>query len=764
MTANPLPPIPPISATSGMVPPHGAGRFKPIDPVKVLRQNMVWLIAAGVAGIILGVVTFVVLNMTVPKWTSNAQLRVQMPNLDITKPGGSGMATGGPNAEMMDRFKQTEAFRLRSEEILRQAIDNPMVRDTQWYKQFTNPQKAREALMEDYLSVSPIRGSELIVVSVSTKAEDDARRLLQSVLDVYLREIERDASGGVAQQQRALEQARAQVEDEMKRLESQRSNFLTTYDLTSLNTQQSAASFDYQNLAKQNADLRFGLDATRELVSILQQKMDAGDMTPTPEAMTQIEMSPDILMIQNRINGFEEDVKTNAARYGENHPVTLEFKERLASAQTQKKQELDRKVREYQVNQVTQARNSVASLEGQIQALQTPLKEAQARMSDLQARIAQYESIMQQLDSARINRDRYNQALTDLNAVRQRPDYIAVRLYASPTEPEKTFPKIAIIVPGVTLLVLGAVAGLIFLRELLDQRMKSPADVKLLPEADLLGVIPSANEDPSGPTGVERVVEKYPSGLLAESFRETRTAILNKMDRRGYRTLMVVGGQPQAGVSTVAHNLATSLAYNGRNVLIIDVNFRRPAQHRLVGISNDIGVVDVINGRATVQDAIIQLDGLSVSVLPTGGAADEAPECLECPAFRSLLGQVEAAYDIVIIDAPPALLASESQLLAKHVDALAIVVRAMSDKRGMVERMFRRLDGHRADILGVILNGVRSSAGGYFRKNYRDFYRYRDAAVADRGATREPVAVGAGAPGGNGTNGHHANGNGTGHH
>jgi Mrp family chromosome partitioning ATPase len=79
---------------------------------------------------------------------------------------------------------------------------------------------------------------------------------------------------------------------------------------------------------------------------------------------------------------------------------------------------------------------------------------------------------------------------------------------------------------------------------------------------------------------------------------------------------------------------------------------------------------------------------------------------------------------LILIDTAPALLTSDCQLLAKHVDAIAIVVRADADQRGMLSRMLNRLDGQRADILGIVLNGVRSAAGGYFRKSYEEFYRY----------------------------------------
>ena len=169
------------------------------------------------------------------------------------------------------------------------------------------------------------------------------------------------------------------------------------------------------------------------------------------------------------------------------------------------------------------------------------------------------------------------------------------------------------------------------------------------------------------------------------------------------------------------------------------MNFRRPRQHELAGVANFHGLVNVLEEDAPWAAAVHQVEDLPLYVLPTGECAEAHPELLEGQAFRALLGEVETEYDLVVIDAPPALLTSDSQLLAKQVDAIAIVVRAGRDPRGMVERMLRRLDGQRADVLGVVLNGVRSAAGGYFRKSYEEFYNYRKE--EDKGAGRNGRAA-----------------------
>lgn len=722
MTANPLPPIPPISATTGMAPVPGSTRFKPVDPIKVLRQYASWLIAAGVFGVILGGGTWFLLNQYMPKWTSQAQLRVENPITQWDQLGGNMEG----QREAKEAFMQTEAMKITSEQILRDAMETRLVKDTAWFGQFPSANDAVEALAEDYLAVYPVRNSNLIMLAVGTKDEEDAPRILTAIIEVYMRRLKEEMERTTYGNNGALIQERDRLDEEIRQLNQRLQDFTTRNDLDTLQASQSGASIEYQKTTEQHVLLSSALSQASEALAGAEQRAAAGQTEPSPDLVSQMENANDVLQVQIRINQYAEEVEGSRQQYGENHKTTKYLASKLEQAKTEKKNLIERKVREYQAGQLERSRQMVAELQGQMATQDTRLKELTARMTDLTNKLQQYEDLADRLKSQKEKRDEVEAALQAMRITVQRPDFLPIQQHANPTKPLKTFPRIEIVVPGVTLLVLGLTGGLIFLRELLDQRIKSPTDVKLLPDVDLLGVLPDASEDPSAPSGVERVVEKYPTGLMAEQYRQVRTAILAKMDRRGYKTLMLVGGQPGSGVSTVAQNLATSLAFNGRDVLIVDANLRRPCQHKIIGAANDVGLIDVIQGRVSPEKAIVQLDGVSVSMLPAGRCADATPEILESAACRSMLGALESRYDVVIIDAPPALLASESQLLAKHVDAMAIVVRAVSDERGMVERMLKRLDGHRADVLGIILNGVRSSAGGYFRKNYRDFYRYRE--------------------------------------
>lgn len=726
MTANPLSPIPPLGPTSGMAPAGNSGRFKPIDPLRVVRQHVVALVVAGGVGIVLGVGGYLLLRMVAPAYTSEAAYRVHQP----VKPWEAGAsAMPATNNNTMEMLIANEIARVRSESIIADALERPEIKQTHWYQQFQTPTgfdlaEARKSLMDDVLSFSPVPKSSIFSAKATTGDQGDAAAILEAVNRVYMTRLrtegQQDSTDRISGYRQLLDEAR----DDVQRLQNDMASFAQLNDVESLDSRNNAAYLAYQALTEQELMLEMTLKQAQTQLETIKQQVNEGTFEPTAQDVMQVENQPAVYGHTQRLQMLKEERRSSAELRGDNNYMTKMMAEKVAAAETERQIEFDRQMRQLQQQKIQSAEMNVASLQSTIQKMQPDLEAARQAMADLTSKLTRYEQLQLNLEEARARELQANQSIHSERALQQRPDAVTVQQYLPPTTAEMTSPSL-LMIPGVTLLTLALVTGVVFLIELLDQRIKAPMDVKMLQDgAEVLGVLPDATEDPSGKASIERIVERQPSGLLAEMVRQTRTAILAKMDRRGYKTLLVAGAQKGAGTTSVVNNLATSLALNGRNVLVVDANLRRPSQARLMGLRTEIGLVDVLSGKMSADDAIQPVGDLSLSVLGVGRAEGASPELFESDAFRHLLSQLEKRFDMVLIDSPPALLASDCEMLAKHVDAIAIVCRANSDKRGMICRMISKLDGQRADLLGVILNGVKSSAGGYFRKNYRDFYQY----------------------------------------
>jgi len=725
MSTNPLPSNP----TPGTQPSGGA-RLKPIDPVKVLREHIKLLSVVGVIGVVVGVAVWYTLAKTMPKYASSAQLRVSEGVVDPDRVSTGDIMQG--NVAAMESYMKSEVYKIQSEDILTKALNNPTVRNGKWFQEYMTDtgtpdyNKAREDLLDDHLGVSMLRGTQLISLSVATPYPEDCQKIARSIVDVYLNRVGVDTSNRVGSRRRSLVAERAIIDQDINNLTEEIEEFAEEHELTSLDARLDEAAQVMTKKIEAREERKELLGEYEKSYQSALEKAEAGGPPSASEILNVSREEDAIRMRDERLRSLREQREVSLHEYGENHRILKSIDRQIAATEAEREREIERIIRERQEAELSGLKQAIESFTEIISAYDDEILLLNQQLVDLNKHQTQYDNLRARVDEAKDSRKRIENSLSEVRLVEDMAEARPVQLQAPPSIPELVFPKIEIVVPGVAVLMLALVGGIVFARELMDQSIKSPADVKLLKETDLLGILPHADEDPSGPSSVERVVEKYPTGLLAEAYRQVRTALLGKMDRRGYKTLLVASAQPGAGSSTVVHNLATSLAMNGRKVALIDTNFRRPTLHQFVDADNDRGLVDILLYGATLDDMLLTVSDPDLAVLPTGRAGDAAPELLDGARFRSLLAELETRYDIVLIDASPALLSSECQVLAKQVDAVAAVVRAGTDKRGMIDRMAGQFAGQRADMLGIVLNGVQSSAGGYFRSSFRDFYRYRE--------------------------------------
>lgn len=761
---NPLSNIPPLGPPSGMAPADGAGKFKPVEPVKVLRQYWLLLTITAVLACAIGLGTWYGLDKAFPVWTSLAQLEV---NKGLTS--GQDTLDSTVDIRELEPEIQNNIQAIRSDELLNELLKNNAVQATGWYQQFQgNNMLAIRDLQDDTLKAAHQSNTTLIRLAVLTEDPEDAQTILRELVAVYLRRIESRNDQANAQDRRAFQNQRDTAIDRIETLTAEINRFTELHQMGTGSENIKSLTNELTLKMQYRSDIERIYSSSQAGYQALLERQEQGDFEPSASDVFLIQNSPDILNLDSQIRQYEVQIAAlDEQNIAPNNPAVRRLKSELRSVQVQRDAAFDRKARELFSKNLEEAAQAVEQYRGLLVQVDAQINEIEAQRLDFMRKLETLESLERRVTAQEVARDGAEKLLSDLETRISRN--ISVSEYTSPTEAEKTFPKIEIVAPGVTILVMGLVVGGIFLREVLDQRLKGPGDVKAIPDTAMLGIIPAAAEDASSKVGVERVVEREPGGLLAESYRQVRTAILSKMDRRGYKTLMLIGPKPKAGTSTLAQNLGASMALSGRRVLVLDANFRRPAQAGLFGVSEQPGLSDLLSGELSLdqaQSAVHTMDGLSVSVLPAGQKGSLSPEQLETSLFRDLLTRLESSYDVILIDVAPALLASEGKQLAKHVDATVIVCRAKSDTRGMLQKVLSDLDGQRADILGVVLNGVRASAGGYMKKNFREFYRYRSnerggASAAPVRSTRqpaaEPVTIASNDPGsnGSGTNGHY---------
>ena len=209
-----------------------------------------------------------------------------------------------------------------------------------------------------------------------------------------------------------------------------------------------------------------------------------------------------------------------------------------------------------------------------------------------------------------------------------------------------------------------------------------------------------------------RISMLQPDSYVAEQFRALRARIDAIASQRRLKTIAVCSPLAGDGKTTAAVNLAmvTSLSVD-RRVLLIDCDLRKPKVHAALGIRPEIGLAEVLTGEATVEKAIMRLEGSKLDVLAVRGRPTTPTELLGSMAMRKLLDELAERYDRVVLDTPAVLGVPDAKAVAEISDGIVMVVRADSTAQHDVEAALEILD--RGKILGLVLNGVRVEQGRY---------------------------------------------------
>ncbi|MCA9687192.1 MAG: polysaccharide biosynthesis tyrosine autokinase, partial [Myxococcales bacterium] len=280
-------------------------------------------------------------------------------------------------------------------------------------------------------------------------------------------------------------------------------------------------------------------------------------------------------------------------------------------------------------------------------------------------------------------------------------------------------------------LVAGSVfgLGLAFLLEYIDDTVRTPEELQQVWGVPKLGVVPKFKL-----TGERRVVDELPTTHpISESYRTIRNGLMYASLDKPLRLIAVSSAVPSEGKSTFSVNLGISFAREGKRVLIVDCDLRRPAQHRnFPQVSNHVGLTDVLTGKTTVEEAVQETTVENLVMLTSGPTPADPGRLVESLRLRQLLLDLRKQYDVVLVDTPPCLVVNDSIVIGRAVDGLILVVESGSTSRKLVAEMKNRFDVSGLEPVGVVLNKLDfvSSGYGYYYKAYRR-YDQGDAAPAE---------------------------------
>ncbi len=718
-----------------------------------------------------------------PEYRASSVVMVNLGRSSTAMQAATGVDAGDNVFARNDRTLSGELFLIQSSYTIAQRV-NQRLREAVEQQDSTQDQKLVYP-PRGGVSFSPAtREANAIRVTGISSDPYEAAILANLYAEEYVR-LTQDASRSYMTQSRSfLEEQQEARRAELNRAEEQVKTYQQQTGITGLDASGGSLVSQLSSMEAQRDNALIDLQMQEATLEQVQQELR--QISPQLEERLASGVDQRMTAMQQRIAELEVEKQAVELRYPDRTEAELEETHqgyREANRQLAQLRPQHRELARSFIDEVSAAGgvtsgerglSVVADLRNRAVQLQIEISGLRAQIDNMNERIRQYESELgiipdRSLQLARLERERQHKA--------QMYEFVVQRLQqaqiAEESEPgyahvlrEAGVPSIPAgpDVPRIILygLIFGAMlgVGLAILRDRLDNRIYKPDQLKDR-KYSLLSVIPNMRplirEDHGGREFIEEDGRSYSTGLTAllnpistvsEAYRQLRTNIqFSKLDAP-VQVIMVTSAGIGEGKSTTATNLAIVMAQAGRRTLLMDCDLRRPQVHRLLGRDRYPGLVQMLFDDADyqIEDARTEIDNLYV--VPAGevrtpdvggdGLVAQEPEVTEegsmvvaNPAellgsarMRDLLLDLRRDFDVIIIDTPPVLAATDAALMAINADAGIMVVRAGQSREGELEHALESLERVGHPVIGTVFNGFDVSMAYGYKYRYRDYTKY----------------------------------------
>jgi non-specific protein-tyrosine kinase len=381
-------------------------------------------------------------------------------------------------------------------------------------------------------------------------------------------------------------------------------------------------------------------------------------------------------------------------------------------------------------NQALQASRYAASeqnIAAQLQELELQIQETNVTLSTLTS------SVENQTERDRLetvlaqHRQTYALLLQSYEQVRlaeaqSLSNVVQAEAAALPTEPVRPRTVVNTLLGTVFGLVLSI--GVIFLIEAMDDTVHGPDEIHKELGLPVLGMIPSHETENKRP-----VTSYEPRSPVSEAFRSLRTNLQFASLDQPLRTILVTSPSPGEGKSTISANLAVVLAQGNRSVILLDTDMRRPTAHRILGLSNHLGLsglilqlVSSLNGNTPLEGSLQESGVRNLKVLTSGKIPPNPAELLGSELFDKLISILGKEANNMVLDSAPVLAVTDAAVIAARVDGVLLVLKPGKTKLMAAKGAVEQLRQVGANLVGVVLNDIDFKRSHYYYYRSRGYY------------------------------------------
>ena len=552
--------------------------------------------------------------------------------------------------------------------------------------------------VRDRLLVNVVRNSRVLAVQFTTEDPRLAQEAANLAAELYIADQLESKFNAVRRANDWLDSRVTQLRTEVQQTEARIAELRTTSGLTRGVT----AGLGTEQVSRINTDL---IEARNQLATADARLAAArggggADLTALGAA--------NLTAQRSALDTARTELERLSATLGPNHPDVRAARSRVSDAQRAVGSETGR---------VVQALAGEArAARARVESLQEALRIQEARLNQNQSAEIQLAALEREADASRsllravLERSQQTVSQTAI----EKADARVLSPATMPGVP--SFPKVSMFVGAA--LVLGLLFGLlvIWFLEQADSTMRSGEDVRAALGLPCLALVPMLRQGLLGRHRVEDWVVRKPLSPFSESMRTLRASLW--LGHEPPRVIVITAARPGEGKTTTATALARSAAMNGEKVLLIDCDVRQPSLGRVFRCEGAAGVTDLLLGQA-VLERLIRRDHLStLDYIPAGAAEIHSLGLFMSEAMAGLLDRVRREYDLIVLDAPPALAMADARVVARLADATLLCVKWRDTPRSVVRNSLGLLEEAHARIVGAALTQVDAKVHG--RSGYAD--------------------------------------------
>ncbi len=577
---------------------------------------------------------------------------------------------------------------------------------------------------QDRLDVEPLKRSRLVEVSFESNDRNLAAQVVNTLASTYIQQnlesrwqASQKASEWLSQQLMGMKSKLEKSEDDLQQYA--RDNgllFLETDKGTSENIVTQRLRQLQEELTKAQAD-RY---EKQSLYLLVQQ----GDFSSLPGIFNNKLMQD----LTEKLAELQRERSRLSSIFNPDYPQVKEIQNQIDEAQSDLSSERERAAKAI-------TNDYRAAVERENMLLQA-FKDQQHDADLIAEKSVQYNILKREADT---NKQLYVGLLEKLKETGVSTSMKAANIRViDPAYPPKKpdSPRIPLNLSLAMLLGLSLGIGAAFLQEHLDNSFKTAGEIERFLQLPALASVPAVQAATNGnghslyARARHMAGEKYPASIvpswnriegngqntaLAEAFHELRTSVLLSTAKHPPKTLLVTSAKGGEGKTTVAANLAVSLAQLGEKVLLIDADLRRPSLHNFFGVPNASGLVNFLTGNPDWRSLLSHPAPIGLSVLPSGPIPPNPADLLSSEYMPALVREASKEYKFVVLDSPPLLNLADSRILATLVDGVILVVGGGITPRELVHRAYASAVDAGSHVLGATIN---------FADTRSDYYSY----------------------------------------